>query len=216
MPDYYEVLGVPKNADAAAIRKAYAKIARDRHPDRFSDPVEKERAQELFKDATAAFNTLTNERQRREYDEQLARPVATTPEDQAKVAFAAAQERLKAGDGAGAAELLRQAAYHQPQNSQYRLALGRVLSRDARTAREGIQILEDASRAEPGNAAIFFDLATALRAQGLALRARKAAEAALALDPGNAAIAALLAELRPSDPTPPKEGGLGGLFRRKP
>ena len=32
--DYYAALGVPKNADAAAIKKAYRQLARDRHPDR--------------------------------------------------------------------------------------------------------------------------------------------------------------------------------------
>ena len=214
--DHYEILGLAKTASTAEIRKAYAQIARDRHPDRFSDPTEKERAQEFFKDATAAFNALSNERQRREYDAQIQRgPVPKTPEDQAKAAFAQAMEILKAGGGAGGVELLRQAAYHQPENAEYRVWLGRALARDPRTAREGIQILDDATHSDPGNAWLFYDLACALRAQGLMLRARKAAETAAALAPQDHTIAFLAAELRP-EPEPPKEGGLGGLFRRKP
>ena len=58
MADYYEILGVAHDASTAEIRKAYAVIAREKHPDRIGDPVAKERAQEFFKDATAAFNTL--------------------------------------------------------------------------------------------------------------------------------------------------------------
>jgi len=215
MGNHYEILGVPRGDSTAEIRKAYAQIARDRHPDRFSDPVEKERAQEFFKDATAAFNMLANERQRREYDAQIDKPIARTPEEQARAAFAQAQEILKAGDAAGAAELLRQAVYHQPGKAEYRIWLGRALVREPRTAREGILILEEATRADPSNAAVFFDLAQALKAQGLTLRARKAIEAAAALSPGDAAIAQLAAELRPTEPEAPKEGGLGGLFRRK-
>ena len=34
--DYYKILGVPKDADAAAIKKAYRNLARDLHPDRNS------------------------------------------------------------------------------------------------------------------------------------------------------------------------------------
>ena len=215
MDNLYEILGVARGASTAEIRRAYAQIARDRHPDRFSDPVEKERAQEFFKEATAAFNALSNERRRREYDAQIEKPVPKSPEEHARAAFAQAQELLKAGGVAAAVELLRQAVYHQPDNGEFRFWLGRALTREARTAREGIQILEDLTRADPRNAAVFFALAQALKGQGLALRARKAAEAAAALAPQDRAFAELAAELRPSEPEPPPEGGRGGFFRRK-
>ncbi len=215
MADYYEILGVARNATAADVRKAYARIAKDRHPDRFGDPAEKERAQEFFKDATAAFNTLSNPRAREDYDAELARPKATTPEAQAAAAFTEAQEVLKRGDLGGAIERLRQAVYLQPEDSTYRLTLGRVLTKHPQTAREGIQVLEEITRRDPRNFAAHFDLALAFQAQGLALRARKEAEAAALIDPSNAALQTLLATLRP----PPEEdrpGGLGGFLRRKP
>ncbi len=211
--DYYEILGVPPTASVSDIRKAYAKIARDRHPDRFADPVEKERAQEFFKDATAAFNTLSSEKSRAAYDVERQRPTAKTPEEQAALAVAEAQELAKAGDLGGAIERMRQAAYLQPQEIKHREFLGRLLSKHPQTAREGIQVLEEVTRQDPKNAAAFLDLAYAFQAQGLNLRARKAAEAALAFDPASAAASTLLVALQPSGSDSDKGGG---FLRRKP
>jgi curved DNA-binding protein CbpA len=196
MANHYEVLGVTPSASPAEIRKAYAQVAREKHPDRFSDPVEKERAQELFKDATAAFNTLSNEKARHEYDAELHRPKATTPEEQAELAYKDAVARLENGDAAGAAESLKQAAYLRPQEARYHAALGRVLKRDPRAARAAIQSLEEATRLDPSNVAALVDLAQVYRAQGLAVRARKAAEAAALIAPRDAAVVRLLAELK--------------------
>lgn len=211
MADYYEILGVPPTASAADIRKAYAKIARDRHPDRFSDPVEKERAQEFFKDATAAFNTLLNDQTRAEYDAELKRPKATLEE---RVAFilAEAQELFRAGELGHAIDRVRQASYLQPQETQHRVLLGRLLAKHPQTAHEGIQVLEEVIRQDPRNVQAFIDLALAFQARGLTLRARKAAEGASALDPSNLKVATLLMALK-SEP----EGAKGGGFlRRKP
>ena len=76
MSDYYELLGVPPSAAVAEIRRAYARLAKERHPDRYTDPAEKERAQSFFKDLTTAFNTLANDKNRRDYDASLDRPRA--------------------------------------------------------------------------------------------------------------------------------------------
>lgn len=64
--DYYEVLGVAKNADAAEIKKAYRKLALQYHPDR--NPGDKE-AEEKFKEAAEAYDVLSNEEKRRRYDQ---------------------------------------------------------------------------------------------------------------------------------------------------
>jgi curved DNA-binding protein CbpA len=216
MANYYEILGIGKDASVGDVRKAYASIAKERHPDRFSDPVERERAQEFFKDATAAFNALSSERSRREYDAQLAKPIARTPEEQAQQAYAEAQEHMKRSDAVAAAESLRQAAYLAPSEARYQAALGRVLARDPRTAREATHALEEATRLDPANAQAFLDLALVYQSQGLTLRARKAAETAHLLAPADPAIARLHAELSPApDPGSGKEGGLRGFLRRK-
>lgn len=64
--DYYEVLGVSKNADAAEIKKAYRKLALQYHPDR--NPGDKE-AEEKFKEAAEAYDVLSNEEKKRRYDQ---------------------------------------------------------------------------------------------------------------------------------------------------
>jgi molecular chaperone DnaJ len=63
--DYYEVLGVSKNATADEIKKAYRKLAMQYHPDR--NPGDKE-AEEKFKEAAEAYEILSNDEKRSKYD----------------------------------------------------------------------------------------------------------------------------------------------------
>ncbi|MGB3682781.1 MAG: molecular chaperone DnaJ [Rubrobacteraceae bacterium] len=63
--DYYEVLGVPKGAAEADIKKAYRKLARSHHPDANpGDPG----AEDRFKELTEAYEVLSNQEARRAYD----------------------------------------------------------------------------------------------------------------------------------------------------
>lgn len=64
--DYYEVLGVDKNADAAALKKAYRVLAKKYHPD--TNPGDKE-AEAKFKEASEAYAVLSDPDKRRQYDQ---------------------------------------------------------------------------------------------------------------------------------------------------
>ena len=64
--DYYEVLGVDKNASEDDIKKAYRKIAIKYHPDR--NPGSKE-AEEKFKEAAEAYDVLHDPQKRQQYDQ---------------------------------------------------------------------------------------------------------------------------------------------------
>lgn len=66
--DHYLVLGVPRNSSAAEIRSAYVTLARDRHPDKVKDAAERKKAVEFFKTLTAAYDVLSRERNRKDYD----------------------------------------------------------------------------------------------------------------------------------------------------
>ena len=63
--DFYAELGVPKDADSAAIKKAYRKLARDLHPDRNPDDVA---AENRFKSVGEAYAVLSDPEQRKQYD----------------------------------------------------------------------------------------------------------------------------------------------------
>lgn len=64
--DYYEILGVPKNATQDQIKAAYRKLALKYHPDR--NPGNKE-AEEKFKEAAEAYEVISNPEKRQQYDQ---------------------------------------------------------------------------------------------------------------------------------------------------
>lgn len=65
--DYYEVLGVSKNADEKQIKKAYKRLAMKHHPDRNAD--NKEAAEKKFKEIQEAYAILSDEQKRNTYDQ---------------------------------------------------------------------------------------------------------------------------------------------------
>ena len=90
--DYYEVLGVPRNADADELQQAYRKLARDNHPDINRDPA----AEERFKEVNEAYHVLSDPQLRARYD-RFGEDFRQVPEDW--------EQRVRAGGtraGAGA------------------------------------------------------------------------------------------------------------------
>ena len=62
--DYYETLGIPRNADDAEIKKAYRNLARKYHPDVCKEPG----AEDKFKKINEAYSVLSDEQKKRQYD----------------------------------------------------------------------------------------------------------------------------------------------------
>jgi curved DNA-binding protein len=97
--DFYQVLGVPRDADQEEIQRAYRKLARTYHPDVNSDPA----AEDRFKDISEAYDVLSDPQTRRRYDA-FGRDFRQVPEDADPDAWQrarAAGARSRAQDSGG-------------------------------------------------------------------------------------------------------------------
>ncbi|KAA0721031.1 DnaJ -like protein subfamily B member 9 [Triplophysa tibetana] len=68
--DYYEILGVPKDASDRQIKKAFHKLAMRYHPDKNKSPD----AEAKFREIAEAYETLSDDKQRQEYDQMRSSP----------------------------------------------------------------------------------------------------------------------------------------------
>ena len=110
------------------------------------------------------------------------------------------------------------AVRHAPSEARYHAALGSALAHNPRWVREAIEAMDQAVQLDPGRPGYLIELARLLHGQGLTLRARKVAEAALRLAPDDPAVARMAAAVGAGgeEPPQPPPGGLRGLLRRKP
>jgi curved DNA-binding protein len=90
--DFYDILGVPRNASQDDIQRAYRRLAREYHPDVNHDPG----AEERFKEVSEAYDVLSDPQTRRR-DDAFGRDFRQVPEDVDPDAWA----RSRAGAGAG-------------------------------------------------------------------------------------------------------------------
>jgi molecular chaperone DnaJ len=67
LKDYYQILGVDRNASKEEIKKAYRRLAKEWHPDVNPDP----KAEEKFKEINEAYYVLSDEEKRQQYDQLL-------------------------------------------------------------------------------------------------------------------------------------------------
>lgn len=77
----YQVLGVPENADAATIKNAFRKLAKKYHPD---VNIGNEQAEIKFKEINEAYNILSDEAKKRDYDASLHQEPKSSAAGQAK------------------------------------------------------------------------------------------------------------------------------------
>ena len=95
--DFYQILGVPRDASQEDIQRAYRKLARTYHPDVNHDPG----AEDRFKDVSEAYDVLSDPQTRRRYDD-FGRDFRQVPEDVDPETWRRARAGARAGAAAGA------------------------------------------------------------------------------------------------------------------
>ncbi|HWN59848.1 MAG TPA: DnaJ C-terminal domain-containing protein [Streptosporangiaceae bacterium] len=95
--DFYQILGVPRDASQEDIQRAYRKLARTYHPDVNHDPGSEDR----FKEVSEAYDVLSDPQTRRRYDA-FGRDFRQVPEDVDPETWRRARAGARRGAGAGA------------------------------------------------------------------------------------------------------------------
>lgn len=261
MTDYYAILGVPRNATSLEIRDAYLKLARDTHPDKVKDPVERKKAEDAFKNVTAAYDTLSRDRTRRDYSAKLptvdetkaptspraapprvqgpplsardarsaptAPPPGPSPAAGSPIASAGAPggdllaqgiEAYKKQDYHTAVQLLNIACTNDEKNARAHAMLSMALAKNPNWIRDALSHMETASRLEPKNVSYLVELALLLHSQGLKLRAKRALDNAMAINPEHPDVLRALKEIpvaaEPETPSRTTAETARGLFDR--
>jgi tetratricopeptide (TPR) repeat protein len=227
MTDHFAVLGVSRNATSAEIRDAYLKLARTTHPDTVRDPEARKKAETVFKSVTAAYDTLSKERSRRDYAARLPPESEQSPPSTAAArgpsvpaqaaapsnpvpstgpfsvdALAQGIEAYKKKDYHTAVQLLNRAVSQDEGNAKAHAILALTMAKNPNWVRDAVKHMENASRLDPKNVSYLAELALLLQSQGLKLRAKKTLERAIAIKADHPDVIRAKAEIpiAPSEP----------------
>ncbi len=197
--DYYDLLGVARDASETDIRERFRAIAREAHPDRA--PMERRaEAEARFQELAEAVNVLTNSARRKNYDFERSMVIATSAGSHDSDAIAqnyvaqgiVAYKEQKYADAAGNFQL----AVHRNAKdvrAQHYLGLASARSGDLRIA---VRALETAMALEPQNARLLKDAGTIFRQAGLLMKAEKAFQEAMRWDPSATDVRKALEDIR--------------------
>jgi tetratricopeptide (TPR) repeat protein len=216
LTNYYDVLGVSRDASEPVIRDRFRVLARESHPDRFTDPAKKAEAEARFQILTEAVNVLTNEARRKAHDFDLdkGKSAATfDPQAIAKVYLAKGAKAYREGDFLEALSNFQLSVQHWGKDAKALHYLALTCLKVQGQARKGVEAIEAAIRLEPQNGVFFRDAAKLYMQVGLKSKAERNAEEALKWIPGDPEAEKLLMELRPG--SDPKKNIFGNLFGRR-
>lgn len=200
--NYYQVLDVAEGASLEDIKKSYFRLARKFHPDLFSRKLPAESVQKIhsvFDRITKAYQTLSDEKKKQEYDDQLSAP----REDDKKNVGKDAEKRFRQGktlfDQARYEEalvFLEQAVRLSQDRARYFMLLAMTQTKLQIYRKEAEKNFIRATKLEPWNAEAYVGLGILYKKEGLNIKAKKQFERALQIDPDHKIA---LRELRGSD-----------------
>lgn len=202
---FYEILGVQQDAKGKEINQAFRELVRKNHPDRFLNPEEKAEAERLLKDITEAYNTLGKPHIRQKYDESLAAPTPTAPQQKSaqelgREMLLQAKARVKMGDHHTALTLFDHILKSDPDNPEALFQAGMIRLRNPQMRNQGVIQVERAIALAPYNASFVSEYAALLIESGQMLRAQKILETAAVEHREDPAINALMAKVHGQKP----------------
>ncbi len=188
--NYYDLLEVQRDASSHHIKKAYLQMIKHYHPDKYhsvSDNALKEKLAIVSPFLNKAYETLTDEARRAEYDKTLLRMARgkTTDNDLIKAdkPFRKGLEEFKNGNFRGAAELFSWTVQLKPEKATYWGHLSLALSKIPRRKKEAEEAMLKAIEIDPYNVNYYIHLGIFYINLGMRQRAIRQFETILTLDP---------------------------------
>lgn len=187
--NYYHILNVAEDALPEDIKKSYFRLARKFHPDLFSRELPPETIQkidEVFDRITKAYNTLSDEKRKAEYDKQLGAP----PEDDQKNQAKDAEKRFRQGKFLfnqarydEALVFLEQSVRLSQDKARYFMLLAMTQAKLHPYRKEAEKNFIRATKLEPWNAEAYVGLGVLYKREGLHIKSKKQFQKALQIDP---------------------------------
>lgn len=203
--NYYEILGVSREAGRDEIKRAYFRLAKEYHPDRHFEAGMDSMTpmlEGLFRAITEAYDTLLMEGTRKEYDAEFTmKKFQGRKEEPAKGTanaagfFSQGEQALKKGDLKAALYYFEAALKNTPDKGQYHAGLARALSRTHGKNRDAETHYKRAIELEPATVDYYLELGRLYKRSGMAQRALRQFEEALVWDPENASAKAEIKDL---------------------
>jgi curved DNA-binding protein CbpA len=215
--NYYDVLGVARDATAAEITNKFRALAREQHPDRYADVERKRSAEFKFQVLTEALNVLTNPARRKAHDAELEknRPVHQDPAGQARVFLAKGVKSYREGNYPDAIQQFELAVNHYDKDAKAWHYLALSCMKVVGQIRKGVDAIEAAIKLDQNNALFHRDAGKLYVMAGLNSKAERHLEEALSWLPEDPETLTLLMKVRPNKPTSGVKKPPSGIFGRK-
>jgi curved DNA-binding protein CbpA len=215
--NYYDVLGVSRDASESEIRNKFRVLARENHPDRFTERDKKRAAEDRFQLLTEAMNVLTSEARRKAHDAELEknRPVSQDPAGQARVYLAKGVKAYREGNFPDAIQQFELSVNHFEKDAKAWHYLALACMKVVGQIRKGVDAIEAAIKLDPNNALFRRDAGKLYIMAGLNAKAERHLEEALTWLPEDPETLTLLMKVRPNKPTSGVKKPPSGIFGRK-
>jgi curved DNA-binding protein CbpA len=215
--NYYDVLGVARDASESEIRNKFRALARENHPDRFTEPDKKRYAEDRFQLLTEALNVLSSEARRKVHDAELEknRPISQDPAGQARVFLAKGVKSYREGNFPDAIQQFELSVNHFDKDAKAWHYLALACMKVVGQVRKGVDAIEAAIKLDANNALFRRDAGKLYIMAGLNAKAERHLEEALTWLPEDPETLSLLMKVRPNKPTSGVRKSPSGIFGRK-